>query len=254
MSIFNGQRLTNAAFKLDIERMRRGWYSDKYFTNIATMLAELSRRGYTYQGYDPRLPPGISPEGIHNGDIEVEMQWFTRRPGKTIVVGVDKALTMLRLCTGYWEGDRFHDTSQHLQVWAVQDVGESGVDVGLTCQMRFTSGTMAQIYCGFRAPFVQGAQFVGSDGVIRIQSSWIPGMSGRSEPGSDTLIELTDRAGHEEKIVIPASNPWQKEVEAMEACVIDGAKPVVPLSLSREFLKSALALYESARTGKLVEL
>jgi nicotinate phosphoribosyltransferase len=121
MSIFNGQRLTNSTFKLDVERMRKGWYSDKYFTNIAYMLTELSRRGYTYQGQDSRLPPSISPDDIKNGDVEVEMQWFTRRPGKTIVVGVDKALTMLRLCTGYWEGEKFIDTSGSLQVWAVQD-------------------------------------------------------------------------------------------------------------------------------------
>jgi nicotinate phosphoribosyltransferase len=121
MSIFNGQRLTNAVFKLDIERMRRGWYSDKYFVNIASMLSTLSSRGYAYQGKEPKLPDGISPDGIKNGDIEVEMQWFTRRPGKTIVVGVDKALTMLRHCTGYWQGDHFVDTSSNLQVWAVQD-------------------------------------------------------------------------------------------------------------------------------------
>lgn len=121
MSIFNGQRLTNTTFKLDIDRMRRGWYTDKYFTNIAYMLADLSRRGYTYQGQEDSLPADISREGIKTGDIEVEMQWFTRRPGKTIVVGVDKALTMLRHCTGYWEGDHFVDTSDRLQVWAVQD-------------------------------------------------------------------------------------------------------------------------------------
>lgn len=121
MSIFNGQRLTNQTFKLDVERMRRGWYSDKYFTNIATMLTILAERGYTFHGQNSRLPAGVSPLGINNGDIEVEMQWFTRRPGKTIVVGVDKALTILRTCTGYFEGDRFVDTSGNLQVWAVQD-------------------------------------------------------------------------------------------------------------------------------------
>lgn len=121
MSIFNGQRLTNETFKLDIERMRRGWYSDKYFTNIAYMLSELSRRGYTYSGSEPKLPPEVSAVGLSNGDIEVEMQWFTRRPGKTIVVGVDKALTMLRHCTGFFNGDTFVDTSSNLQVWAVHD-------------------------------------------------------------------------------------------------------------------------------------
>ena len=121
MSIFNQQRLTNETFKLDVERMRRGWYSDKYFTNIAYMLAELSKRGYTYRGQDSHLPHGVSYEDIKNGDVEVEMQWFTRRPGKTIVVGVDKALTMLRLCTGYWQEGEFVNTADQLQVWAVQD-------------------------------------------------------------------------------------------------------------------------------------
>jgi nicotinate phosphoribosyltransferase len=122
MSIFDGRRLDNATFKLDIERMRRGWYTDKYFTNIATMLSALSKAGYTYRGEHHHLPPGLSPEGIAVGDIEVEMQWFTRRPGATLVVGVDKALTMLRHCTGYFnEQGEFVNTADHLQVWAVHD-------------------------------------------------------------------------------------------------------------------------------------
>lgn len=121
MSIFNGQRLDNDTFKLDIERMRQGWYSDKYFTNIATMLSALSLRGYTYQGTDAKLPPPYSPQAVNTGDIEVEMQWFTRRPGHTIVVGVDKALAMLRLCCGVNQDGQFVNTADHLQVWAVQD-------------------------------------------------------------------------------------------------------------------------------------
>lgn len=121
MSIFNGKRLNNAVFKLDIERMRHGWYSDKYFANIDRMLSELNARAYTYAGDHPHLPDGISPEGLRIGDMQVEMQWFTRRPGRTVVVGVDKALTMIRYCTGYWEEGRFHETWDRLQVWAVQD-------------------------------------------------------------------------------------------------------------------------------------
>jgi nicotinate phosphoribosyltransferase len=121
MSIFDKKRLTNETFKLDIERMRRGWYSDKYFENINRMLIVLASEGYTYSGKYHNLPDGISPEDIAVGNIEVEMQWFTRRAGKTTVVGVDKALAMLRHCTGYWEGDRFVDTSDQLEVWAVHD-------------------------------------------------------------------------------------------------------------------------------------
>ncbi len=121
MSIFDKKRLTNKTFKLDVERMRRGWYSDKYFENIGRMLTVLAAEGYTYSGEYHNLPSGISPDDIAVGDIEVEMQWFTRRLGNTIVVGVDKSLEMLRHCTGYWEGDRFIDTSDKLHVWAVHD-------------------------------------------------------------------------------------------------------------------------------------
>lgn len=121
MSIFNHKRLDNSTFKLDIDRMRTGWYTDKYFVNISRMLAALSDQKYEYSGEYPRLPQGICAECIPCGEIEVEMQWFTRRPGRTIVVGVDKALTMLRHCSGYFDGDRFVDTSSNLQVWAVED-------------------------------------------------------------------------------------------------------------------------------------
>ncbi len=121
MSLFDGKRLTNETFKLDIERMRRGWYSDKYFENINRMLTALSAEGATYSGTHHNLPQNVSPEQIAVGDIEVEMQWFTRRVGKTIIVGVDKSLEMLRYCTGYFEGNNFVDTFDQLQVWAVQD-------------------------------------------------------------------------------------------------------------------------------------
>jgi nicotinate phosphoribosyltransferase len=121
MSIFDHKRLTNETFKLDIERMRRGWYSDKYFENINRMLTTLSKEVYNYSGHFHNLPEGISPEDIAVGDIEVEMQWFTRRMGITLVVGVDKSLEMLKYCTGYFEGDKYIDTSDKVEVWAVQD-------------------------------------------------------------------------------------------------------------------------------------
>jgi len=121
MSIFNGQRLDNTTFKLDIERMRKGWYSDKYFTNIAHMLTVMAESGYRYVGNSDRLPDVMKNPPILPGDLEVEMQFFTRRPGKTVTVGLDKALTMLRHCTGHWKGDEFIDTSSKLQVWAVHD-------------------------------------------------------------------------------------------------------------------------------------
>jgi nicotinate phosphoribosyltransferase len=120
MTIFDGLRLTDATFKLDIDRMRRGWYSDKYFGNITTVLAELAARKYRYQGDHARLDPRLA-RTIQVGNVEVEMQWFTRRPSSTVVAGVDKALAMLRHATGHWQGSEFVDTSDRLEVWAVHD-------------------------------------------------------------------------------------------------------------------------------------
>ncbi len=120
MSVFDGKRLTDKTFKLDIERMRQGWYSDKYFVNILLMLEGVRHNG-GYQGKYARNI-GCDPIGLNVGDLEVEVQFFTRRRGKTTIVGVDKALSMLRHCTGYKnETGQWVETWQNLEVTAVHD-------------------------------------------------------------------------------------------------------------------------------------
>jgi len=121
MSIFDSSRLAAATFKLDASRMRQGWYSDKYFTNIVRLLAALSSEGYTFKGSYPRLPHLIA-ERAEVGDLFVEMQWFTRRTPFSIVVGVDKALAILKLCTGYFDqSGEWVGTFDRLEVEAVHD-------------------------------------------------------------------------------------------------------------------------------------
>jgi nicotinate phosphoribosyltransferase len=120
MSVFDGQRLPATTFKLDTQRLPRGWYSDKYFLNIAQLLGDLSALGYTFQGTG--IPGDIDPSLIHTGDIEVEMQWFTRRRPYTVVVGVDEALAILRENTGYEDAHgNFVNTFDRMKVEAVQD-------------------------------------------------------------------------------------------------------------------------------------
>jgi nicotinate phosphoribosyltransferase len=125
MTTFDRIRLTNEIFKLDLDRMRQGWYSDKYFENIEAMLSRLAAQGYRYSGRDPRVQNGLTTKQlaqVETGNLEVEMQWFTRRPGKTVVVGVDKALAMLRGAAGDLdEMGRFVERWPFLQVEAVHD-------------------------------------------------------------------------------------------------------------------------------------
>ena len=123
MSIFNHKRLTDSTFKLDVERMRQGWYSDKYFVNIAQTLQVLADNNYHFAGQSLALAhTGLDLTTLATGDIEVEMQFFTRRR-KALIAGVDKALSMLRHCTGYFTADesQFIETWDHLRVEAVQD-------------------------------------------------------------------------------------------------------------------------------------
>lgn len=120
MSAFNGERLNKAVFKIDAARMRVGWYTDAYFSNIAQILETLSKEEYTFAGVSDIQ--GVDCSHVKNGDIIVEMQFFTRRRPVTLVAGVDEALALLEECTGYFnEAGEFVNTFDQLEVEAVHD-------------------------------------------------------------------------------------------------------------------------------------
>ena len=120
MSIFDSNRLTDETFKLDAERMRAGWYSDKYFENIVQVLQGAKAAGYTFAGDSPRNLPA-DPHDLPIGDLEVEAQIFNRRSPFAVVAGIDAALAMFRDTTGYFEGDHFVGTASQLELQSVED-------------------------------------------------------------------------------------------------------------------------------------
>lgn len=130
MTVFDRRRLPPSVFKLDVPRMRAGWYSDKYFITIARTLAELARQGYRFGGTAGDLSDlDVDLRNVDVGSIEVEMQWFPRRRPSCVVVGVDKALAMLAECTGYEdEMLGFVNTYDRLEVWAVHDGSEAAFE------------------------------------------------------------------------------------------------------------------------------
>lgn len=139
------------------------------------------------------------------------------------------------------------DAGPPIEVSAVQRNGEAGIDIAFDGQMRFSNEVVAQVSCGFRRPLEWGATLAGSEQIVRVEEPWKPGAE-----GSECTVHIQGREGDEKTLVFPAVNPYSCEVEAMEACILDGADPVVPLSLSRQFLKTVLALYRSATTGQPV--
>jgi nicotinate phosphoribosyltransferase len=120
MSVFNNKRLPEELFMIDAERIRQGWYSDKYFCNNVEMLEKLAAENYQFQGESDLKE--IDCSVIRTGDIEVEMQFFTRRQPFSVVAGVDEALAILKQCAGYYNEDgEFVNTYDELEVEAVQD-------------------------------------------------------------------------------------------------------------------------------------
>lgn len=120
MSVFDGQRLDKSVFKIDSARMQAGWYTDAYFANIARILETLAHESYTFSGVSDLV--GTDCSEVKNGDIIVEMQFFTRRQPFTLVAGVDEALALLAECTGYFRADgEFINTFDQLEIEAVHD-------------------------------------------------------------------------------------------------------------------------------------
>ncbi len=120
MTLFDERRLTNDVMRLDIDGLRRGLYSDKYFENIVGVMQGIRAAGYTYSGASARaLPEDL--RGLDVSDLVVEAQIFTRRPPYALVAGVDAALTMLRHASGTFDGDQFVESWRSLEVEAVED-------------------------------------------------------------------------------------------------------------------------------------
>ena len=95
-----------------------------------------------------------------------------------------------------------------------------------------------------------GLEVVGSGGTLVIPNPSIrPGTE-----NEDQSMFLTTSDGREETIVTPAKDAYQTEIETMESCLLDGAAPKMTFEMSRRILRTVLALYESAETGKLVTL
>jgi xylose dehydrogenase (NAD/NADP) len=134
-----------------------------------------------------------------------------------------------------------------VQVFAVTAGDGADVDLRAYGHLTFADGLFAHFSASMRSPFRVGAHIVGEKGWINVDNPWKPGLDGR-----ETRIVFAPSCGEEEVHRFPGVSPYLAEVEAMEACVLDGTEPLVPLALSREFLRSMLALRESARAGKAV--
>jgi nicotinate phosphoribosyltransferase len=89
------ERLDPEIFRLPVERIRRGYYSDAYFVYTKQLLEE--------QDHHPR----------------VTMQVFQKKD--SLLGGIDEAIAILKLCSGHDEGGQWIDGWDRLEVLALHE-------------------------------------------------------------------------------------------------------------------------------------
>lgn len=122
MSWTDRTRLDPSTFRID-PRMRAGYYTDQYFLNVREVLSRLAGEGYRFAGGCGELArAGVRIDRVEVGNIELEMQYFTKRRPFAVACGVDHAVAILKECTGCFDADGgFRNTADRLEIEAVHD-------------------------------------------------------------------------------------------------------------------------------------
>ncbi len=135
--------------------------------------------------------------------------------------------------------------AEPLEVFGWQDTGPGGADMVFVGQMRFEGGIHAQFDSGFASPFRAFMEIVGSEAALNIPVPF--------KPGRNEIMHLR-RGESLERVKIPGQNLYSGEVEDMADAVLLGQPPRISLEDSRGNVAAILALLESARAGRPVDI
>jgi len=125
--------------------------------------------------------------------------------------------------------------------------GESGVDETFSGLMHYGKGKSALISCSFRSPYYNQAEVIGTQGRLVLTRPFNHYESGRH------LYFYPDQ-GEPYEVPVPEEELYSGEVEDMHDVILEGKKPYLTLNETRDHIKTALALYESAQKGSIVHL
>ena len=135
--------------------------------------------------------------------------------------------------------------SEPIEVFGMQELGASSVDIHFIGQLRFQGNIFAQFDSSFRTAFRTHLEVVGSKGTLTLSHPFVPG---RKES-----IKLY-RGGKIQNITVRGIDPYSGEIEDLADSILMGKQPRVSLGDSRGTTLTLLALYQSANTGKPVPI
>jgi predicted dehydrogenase len=133
-------------------------------------------------------------------------------------------------------------------VMGSQWLGDSGVDEDFAGQIHYSGDRAAQISSSFRSPWYTYVEVIGTEGRLTLNRPFVSLGDGRRR----LLYHPPD--GEPEEIDVPEKELYLGEVEDMHAAILDGASPYLSLAETRDHVRTVLALYQSARSGRRVEM
>jgi predicted dehydrogenase len=135
--------------------------------------------------------------------------------------------------------------TEPVEVFGWQLKGASGTDDSFLGQMRFQGDVYAQFDCSFIVPYHTFMEVVGDEATLIIPIPFTP--------KTKDYLFLT-KEGKTEKITVKAPGLYHGEVEDMADAVLLGKPPRISLADTRRNIKTILALFESAKSGRPVSL
>jgi predicted dehydrogenase len=133
-------------------------------------------------------------------------------------------------------------------VFGSQVLGPTGIDEVFAGQMGYkTAGggeVLAQISSSFNTPFHTFMEIIGTEGKLHITRPF-------TDLNRNAQISLTDQKGKIQKIRVPKKSLYIGEVEDIQAAILEKNNPLISLEESKNHVRTALALYQSAQTGNV---
>jgi predicted dehydrogenase len=136
-------------------------------------------------------------------------------------------------------GSRLLAGEEPERVYGEQAVGPSGVDTRFTGLLRFPSGVVAELTCGFLMEHM-GLEAIGSRGSFYVADPWHC-----REPG----IRLNGR-----EVAVQPDNSYRLELDNMSAAIRGEGEPLLGYEDALGQARTIEALYRSAQNGEAVRL
>ena len=132
-------------------------------------------------------------------------------------------------------------------VSASQHIGPSGVDESFFGLLHYPSGVTAQIMSSLDSPYFTMAEVIGTQGRLGLDRPF----TGQDE---NTVIRHHTKEGELREIPVPDEYLYLGEIEDMHAAILDGKPNYLTVEETRDHVRTVEALYQAARTGRIVNL